>query len=54
MAEVAWSGRLLEVVRTTRGYVSFFLCSVTGELLALQVAGPRPGGYMDASTTGPG
>src|SRR5919202_526280 len=45
VAEVARSGRPLEVVRATRGWVLFFLCGLTGELLSLEVPSPSPCGY---------
>ena len=53
-AEIPRSRRLLQVVRATNGYVLFFLGGATRELLVLQVAGPRPGGYIDAFATGLG
>jgi hypothetical protein len=53
VAEIPRSRRLLQVMRATGGY-GFFLSDVTGELLVLQVASPRPGGYMDAFTASPG
>ena len=54
IAEIARSGRLLQVMRATGGYVFFFFVGAARELLALKVAGPRPGGYIDAFATSPG
>ena len=54
IAEIPRSRRLFQVMRPTGGYGFFFLCGATGELLVLQVASPRPCGYMDAFTASSG
>ena len=53
IAEVSRPRWLLQVVRATGGGGVFFLHGVAGELLGLEVASARPGGYMDTSASGP-
>ena len=48
------SGRFLQVVWTPRGHLLFFVRGARAELLGLQVARSRAGGYIDALALGLG
>ena len=48
------SRRVLQVVRTPRGHLLFFVRGARAELLGLQVARSRAGGYIDALALGLG
>ena len=53
-AGVPRSRRGLQVVRTPRGHLLFFVRGARAELLGLQVARSRAGGYIDAPALGLG
>ena len=52
--EIPWPRRLLQVMRSSHEDRLFFVRGVIGELLGLQVARSRSGGYVDALTLGYG